>query len=84
MESRKTVFFIVEYTENTGEHGATEDQSSQSTDAAFSSFPKIIRRIKTMIETLITGIAIGLFAAAIIFDLIVMGSIVVEEITHHD
>jgi len=37
-----------------------------------------------MIETLMTGIAIGLFAAAIIFDLIVMGSIVVEEITHHD
>lgn len=37
-----------------------------------------------MIETLLTGIAIGFFAAAIIFDLIIMGSIVVEEITHHD
>lgn len=35
-----------------------------------------------MIEKLITGIAIGFFAAAIIFDLIVMGSIAVGEITH--
>ena len=36
-----------------------------------------------MIETLLTGIAIGFFAAAIIFDLIIMGSIV-REIIHHD
>lgn len=36
-----------------------------------------------MIETLVTGIAIGFFAAAIIFDLIIMGSII-KEIIHHD
>ena len=35
-----------------------------------------------MIETLLTGIAIGFFAAAIILDLIIMGSIIVETVNH--
>lgn len=35
-----------------------------------------------MTETLITGIAIGFFAAAIFLDLIIMGSILKEIITN--
>lgn len=35
-----------------------------------------------MIETLLTGIAIGFFASAIVFDLIVMGSLIKEMISH--
>ena len=59
---------------STGRFWGLQSHSSESADH---------KEDSNMIETLLTGIAIGFFAAAIFFDLIIMGSII-KEIIHHD